>query len=157
MEIGYSQLRGSSWELYFSLMERRWRWVRADLLVMGAYGHSKLREQRRRSHQRIDERVHTVAPSGPESLDLVPVQLRARVRRVVTGGQGHDEVSVAFQGPSEWCRIEVPEARSSRSSYDGARRKRLEISRQAELFPPSCFFQSSKVVLFCAVVRIAAE
>ena len=35
--------------------------------------------------------------------------------------------------------------------------QRLEISRQAELFPPSCFFQSSKVVLFCAVVRIAAE
>ena len=44
MEIGYSQLRGSSWELYFSLMERRWRWVRADLLVMGAYGHTHLRE-----------------------------------------------------------------------------------------------------------------
>jgi hypothetical protein len=76
---------------------------------------------------------------------------------LVTGGQGHDEISVAFQGPSEWCRNEVLEAWSSRSSYDGVRRKRLEISRQAELFPPSCFFQSSKVVLFCAVVRIAAE
>jgi hypothetical protein len=54
--------------------------------------------------------------SGPESLDLVPVQLRARVRRVVTGGQGHEEVSLAFQGPSEWCRDEVLEAWLSRSA-----------------------------------------
>ena len=34
---------------------------------------------------------------------------------------------------------------------------KLEISRQAELFPSSGFFQPRKVVLFCAIVRVAAE
>jgi hypothetical protein len=34
---------------------------------------------------------------------------------------------------------------------------KLEISRQAELFPTSGFFQPRKVVLFCAIVRVAAE
>ena len=33
----------------------------------------------------------------------------------------------------------------------------LEISRHAELFPSSGFFQPRKVVLFCAIVRVAAE
>jgi alkanesulfonate monooxygenase SsuD/methylene tetrahydromethanopterin reductase-like flavin-dependent oxidoreductase (luciferase family) len=34
---------------------------------------------------------------------------------------------------------------------------KLEISRQAELFPSSGFFQPRKVVLFCAIVRVAPE
>ena len=34
---------------------------------------------------------------------------------------------------------------------------KLEISRQAELFPSSGFFQPRKVVLFCANVRVGAE
>ena len=34
---------------------------------------------------------------------------------------------------------------------------KLEISRKAELFPSSGFFQPRKVVLFCAIVRVAAE
>src|SRR5580693_8969607 len=34
---------------------------------------------------------------------------------------------------------------------------KLEISRQAEIFPSSGFFQPRKVVLFCAIVRVAAE
>ena len=34
---------------------------------------------------------------------------------------------------------------------------KLEISRQAELFPSSGFFQPRKVVLFCAIVRVAAQ
>ena len=34
---------------------------------------------------------------------------------------------------------------------------KLEISRQAELFPSSGFFQPRNVVLFCAIVRVAAE
>src|SRR5271170_3029797 len=34
---------------------------------------------------------------------------------------------------------------------------KLEISRQAELFPSFGFFQPRKVVLFCAIVRVAAE
>jgi hypothetical protein len=34
---------------------------------------------------------------------------------------------------------------------------KLEISRQAEIFPTSGFFQSRKVVLFRAIVRVAAQ
>jgi hypothetical protein len=34
---------------------------------------------------------------------------------------------------------------------------KLEIRRQAELFPSSGFFQPRKVVLFCTIVRVAAE
>ena len=34
---------------------------------------------------------------------------------------------------------------------------KLEISRQAELFPSSGFFQPRNVVLFCAIVRVAPE
>jgi hypothetical protein len=33
----------------------------------------------------------------------------------------------------------------------------LEISRHAELFPSSGFFQPRKVILFCTIVRVAAE
>ena len=36
-------------------------------------------------------------------------------------------------------------------------RTKLEISRQAELFPSSGFIQPRKVVLFRAIVRVAAE
>src|SRR5579863_4351134 len=51
-----------------------------------------------------------------------------------------------------WRSPRAPPLRSFRKC-----RPRLEISRQAEFFPLSCFFQSCKVILFCAVVCIAAE
>ena len=34
---------------------------------------------------------------------------------------------------------------------------KLEISRQAELFPSSGFFEPREIILFCTIVRVAAK
>ena len=81
----------------------------------------------------------------------------------VTGVRANSRKVGSKSALSKVCTTKLSHSRGSLQDFGQSHlippkmQTKLEISRQAELFPSSGFFQPRKVVLFCAIVRVAAK